>query len=95
MRAVGRWSGDGGRGRGAVKALSPENWDGKNLYEHGLNRRSECSHCSVRMVEADGSVYVSLLGWMCEACYMGDTKPQCVARPYRLPMKRARSKEAS
>lgn len=70
--------------------LSPEKWDDKALYEHGFNKKSECSYCGGKMIEVPGSVYVALLGWMCEACFLGNTKPYCVTRPYVLPLRRER-----
>lgn len=70
--------------------MSPEKWDDKPLYEHGFNKKSECSHCGGLMMEAPGSVYVSMLGWMCEPCYLGDTKPHCLPRPYQRQFPRPR-----
>lgn len=71
-----------------MRRLAPEKWDDKPLLDHGFCVKSECAHCRVKMVEAEGSVYVSALGWMCEACFFGDTKPHCLPRPYAKPRQR-------
>lgn len=64
--------------------------DEELLTQHGFQLKATCQYCGVKMCEVPGSVYLSLRGWMCEECYMGDTKLHCCMRPYVRPEARPR-----
>lgn len=59
---------------------APKKFDPHEI--HGLGLDSVCQYCGVHMMEIETDPYVGAKGWMCEACFFGDTKPHCLPRPY-------------
>ena len=48
-----------------------------------LRWNSVCAYCRGYLVEIPGEVYEVLNRFMCQDCYMGNSKPHCVTRPYK------------
>lgn len=62
-----------------VEYTKPRVLEDPNYYKWG----STCAYCRGYLVEIPGDVYEVLNKFMCEDCYMGNTKPHCVTRPYK------------